>query len=42
MTVRSGDQIFVEPTRTQAFRDYVAPAGTLVMAAVSLISVLLR
>ena len=42
MTVRSGDQIVVEPTRTQAFRDYVAPAGTLVMAAVSLLSILLR
>jgi polysaccharide biosynthesis/export protein len=42
MTVHSGDQIIVEQTRTQAFRDYVAPAGTLVMAAVSLISVLLR
>jgi polysaccharide biosynthesis/export protein len=42
MTVRSGDQIVVEPTRSQAFRDYVAPAGTLVMAAVSLLSVLTR
>lgn len=41
-TVRSGDQIFIERTRAVTFRDYIAPAGTIAMAAVTLISVLTR
>jgi protein involved in polysaccharide export with SLBB domain len=42
MTVRSGDQILVERRGMVTFRDYIAPAGSLAMAAVTLVSVLLR
>jgi protein involved in polysaccharide export with SLBB domain len=41
MTVRSGDQIIVE-RRREVFREYIAPAGTIAMAAVSLLNILLR
>jgi protein involved in polysaccharide export with SLBB domain len=41
-TVRSGDLIIVEPTRTQAFRDYFAPVASLSVAAVTLLNILLR
>jgi polysaccharide export outer membrane protein len=40
--VHSGDQILVQRTSGARFRDTIAPAGTLAMAAVSLLSVLLR
>jgi polysaccharide biosynthesis/export protein len=41
-TVRSGDQIIVGKRSAETFRDYVAPAGTIAMAAISLINLLLR
>jgi polysaccharide biosynthesis/export protein len=41
-TVRSGDQIIVGKRSAETFRDYVAPAGTIAMAAISLINILLR
>lgn len=41
-TVRSGDQIIVEQRGSETFRQYIAPAGTFAMAAVSLLSLLLR
>lgn len=42
MTVRSGDQILVTRSRSEFFRDYVAPAGSLIMAGVTLVSILVR
>lgn len=39
--IRSGDQIFVD-RRTSIFRDFIAPAGSITAALVSLISVLTR
>jgi polysaccharide export outer membrane protein len=39
--IRSGDQIFVD-RRTSIFRDYIAPAGSITAAIVTLISVLTR
>lgn len=39
--IRSGDQIYVD-RRTSLFRDYIAPAGSITAAIVSLISVLTR
>lgn len=41
-TVRSGDQIIVEQRGSETFRQYIAPAGTFAMAAVSLLSLLFR
>lgn len=41
-TVRSGDQIVVEQRGSETFRQYIAPAGTFAMAAVSLLSLLFR
>jgi len=41
-TVRSGDQIIVEQRGGEVFRQYVAPAGTIVVAIVSLIGILTR
>jgi polysaccharide export outer membrane protein len=41
-TVHSGDQIIVEQRGGEVFRQYVAPAGTIVAALVTLISVLTR
>lgn len=41
-TVRSGDQIIVEQRGGEVFRQYIAPAGTLATAAVTLIALLLR
>lgn len=40
-SISSGDQIFVD-RRTSFFRDYIAPAGSITAAVVSLISVLTR
>lgn len=40
-SIRSGDQIFVD-RRTSIFRDYIAPAGGLTAAAVSLLGIILR
>ena len=42
MTVQSGDEILVERARSQILRDFISPAGTLLMAAVSLVSILVR
>ena len=42
MTVRSGDQIMVQRTGMQALRDYIAPISSLVVATVSLITVIIR
>lgn len=39
--IASGDQIFVD-RRTSIFRDYIAPAGSITAALVSLVSVLTR
>ena len=39
--ISSGDQIFVD-RRTSIFRDYIAPAGSITAALVSLVSVLTR
>ncbi|HSH44451.1 MAG TPA: polysaccharide biosynthesis/export family protein [Longimicrobiales bacterium] len=39
--IRSGDQIFVE-RRTSIFRDYIAPAGSITAALVSLLSIYLN
>jgi polysaccharide export outer membrane protein len=41
-TVRSGDQIIVEQRSGEVFRQYIAPAGTLATAAVTLIALLVR
>lgn len=41
-TVRSGDQIIVEQRSGEIFRQYIAPAGTLATAAVTLIALLVR
>ena len=40
-SIRSGDQLFVERRRS-IFRDYIAPAGSITAAIVSLVSVLTR
>ena len=39
--VRSGDQLFVE-RRTSVFRDYIAPAGSIVAAMAAIANILLR